>query len=132
MKVLENKFYKLEVFQSEKYMLLTWLPETKDMSNEDYKQSMFQVIDIAKEYNMTKHIADTLQFYFIISIDLQEWGEKNIKPIYDEINYKKIAFIMSPEIFSQVSIEQTMDEAETDDFVSKFFDNMEDAKKWLL
>ena len=49
-----------------------------------------------------------------------------------ELGVKKIAFIESPEIFAQMSIEQTMQEDEGKKIQVKHFKNEDNAIKWLL
>lgn len=104
----------------------------KFMKNEGYIQSMTVY---GERVNLQKHtllLVDTTNSQFAISPDLQEWTAQVIAPLTASL--KRMAFVMSPDIFSQVSLEQMMDETGIADKYEKprYFENVEEAKTWLF
>ena len=43
-----------------------------------------------------------------------------------------MAFLLPTEIIAQIAVKQTMDEEVGQKFIQKYFDNEEDARKWLM
>ncbi len=69
---------------------------------------------------------------FIIIPKIQEWFVTDIFTAYENAGVKRNAFVESEEIFISISIEQTIEENENSTFETMYFDNENDAMKWLL
>ena len=70
--------------------------------------------------------------FFTIMPYIQEWTNQSIFIPSLSIGLNKSAFVVSEDLFIQVSIEQTMSETEGDKFTICYFDNKEEAKNWIL
>jgi hypothetical protein len=102
------------------------------MTEEPYKRSM---LVYGNQVNQNKHtllLVNTLYSKFAIVPELQEWTAKEVAPL--TMSLKKMAFVLSPDIFSQVSLEQMMDEEGISDKYDKpmYFDNLAEAEAWLF
>ena len=96
-------------------------------------QSAFRTyVELLKLYKPQLVLVDTRLFNFVLLKEMQEWINENVIKVLKEIRIKKWAAIVSPQFFSQVSIEQTMESNKRDEFESKYFDKEEDALEWLL
>ena len=62
---------------------------------------------------------------------MQEWSVSNIFEKLEQAGLKKMAMIVSEEIFPQVSIEQLIEENKNTTLITKYFENEEHAMKWL-
>ncbi len=102
------------------------------MTDEDYKQSMRVYGEQVFTNKHTKLLVNTIHSQFSIVPALQEWTAIEIAPL--TISLQRMAFVMSPDIFSQVSLEQMMEE----DGIAKnysaprYFETEEAALKWLF
>ncbi len=67
---------------------------------------------------------------YVIGLEMQEWMNKEILTI--AVNFKKSAYIVPTELFAQVSVEQTMEEETGQKIVQQYFENEDEARKWLL
>ncbi len=78
-----------------------------------------------------KALLDNRDFLFTISPELQTWQAENIFPKAIANGLEKVAIIMSEELFSQMSIEQTIEEHEEIETITCYFDSISKAKEWL-
>ncbi len=63
---------------------------------------------------------------------LQDWVSEHIFRDMREAGVKKLALIVSSDIIAQMSIEQLVDDDPVKGFVTGYFDNIEEAKMWIL
>jgi hypothetical protein len=102
------------------------------MTEEEYKQEFLNYLDIILKVRPKKIIPDTRNMFFPIAPELQEWTNQTIFPPSLEMGLNKAAFVISQEMIAQLSIEQTMEEHEGVKFITRYFDNKEEAKEWIL
>ena len=96
-------------------------------------QSAFRTyVEFLKLHKPQLVLVDTSLFNFVFLKDMQDWVTANVVSVLREIDIKKWASIVSPQFFSQVSIEQTMESNKTYEFETRYFDKEEDALEWLL
>lgn len=102
------------------------------MTKEDYIHSMTVYGERVNLHKHTLLLVDTTNSQFSITPDLQEWTAQVIAPL--TISLKRMAFVLSPDIFSQVSLQQMMDEKGIVDKYEKprYFENVDEAKAWLF
>jgi hypothetical protein len=62
----------------------------------------------------------------------QEWIDLVITPISLELELKKHAIIQNEDIFLAVAVEQLMNETNAKNLTTRFFEDFEEAEKWLL
>ncbi len=133
MTILYESKYQQIIFYPEVSLLENiWYPKSASMNDQEYQAEMYQLSTFFKTHLPEKQLIDTLYFLFPISPDLQHWTDENIlKPHSKSTRLKKVALLMSTEIFSQVSIEQTMEEPHGRLFNTRYFDDKDSARAWL-
>ena len=112
-------------------LVQTWAKESKTLTDELFKAEMIKLgeaFDNQKPQTVLINMAD---FVFTVAPEVQEWVNKNVNYKLIEISTKKLAFIVSTEIFTAISVEQTLDEDEGAKLNTQFFDKKENAEKWL-
>ncbi len=132
MEVYKSKYLHLAFFAEQELIEMTWLPPTDSMTEDEYKKEFLNYLDIILSLRPKKIIADTRTMFFPIRPEIQEWINQTIFPPSLEMGLNKAAFVMSEEMISQISIEQTMEENEGVKFITRYFDNKEEAKEWIL
>lgn len=85
-----------------------------------------------KDTRAAKMYVDMKDFQFTIIPELQTWSNEKIITEFIKGGIKKIAYLVSTSIFTQISVEQAIDEDKTGEFPYKFFDNEKSAKEWLV
>ncbi len=133
--ILDNIFQTIHYDKTNDIIIVSWKPSTENMTSEDYKKHL-SIILYEGEIRHTKYVlSDARQMKFAIVPDLQIWGAKAItESIIKNGNFKKCAIVQSPDIFIAVGLQQMMEEDEinTQKFQTQYFDDLENAKQWIL
>ncbi len=129
-KLHESQYSYIHWHEAERIMEHTW----KDAELEDdiYKTEMLVLQRLVLDKHPEAVLGNTQQMDYAISPEMQEWINREIIAVGAEDGYlKKTAVVIGTDIFAHVSIEQTLDEAESQYFQSRFFDNRDEAWAWL-
>lgn len=132
--LLNNRFVKVELDEAQHLLWLEWMPQTADMSEDEYKTLLMQLADFVSEYQVKYWLGDTLNFAYVIVPALQEWTAVEFNTRLAATNLQKMALIIPKEIIVSLSVEQTTDDMEATNvskFTVKYFDNTESAVQWL-
>ncbi len=129
-KITENNFYHFFFNKAEKCLYVKKFQSTSQMTVDQYKEQIINWLKINIKYRPEKILVDNSAFDFIITPEIQKWVNQNLLKPSESVGVKKIAFISSPNIFTDVSIRQTMEEYKLK-IEFKFFDNITAAKQWL-
>lgn len=122
------------IFFSEKnsLMKLHWKAASEDLSDEELKEIGLFLLDKIKEYTPQRILADSRDFLYIITPEIQAWfAEEVILPGVD-VSIRRHAELMSPDLFSQVSIEQLHREKQDLNYVTAYFEDENTALEWIL
>lgn len=130
--IYQSKYQKIQFDTETAIIHNTWLSDSFMMTAEDYKSELTKLVQLIEQHSATRQLIDTLQFQFTIDIDLQTWTDEEVNRRSREIGVQKVAFVIAKEIFSQMSIEQTMDGAEGKEMEVQYFTSEEDARQWLI
>ena len=132
MQIYESNYLSLFFHKKENRLDVIWSADTEKMTDEEFRNELLQYADLAEKYNPDKSLADTSNFLMTVSPETQHWIYEKVHPRSLAAGIKKFAYLVSKDYFSQVSIEQTMEEGNTSEmFSTKFFDNKETALEWL-
>lgn len=132
MKTIHKSKYVEILFDETKSLIIDkFLPETDEMTTEDFKKEMHIFVKMCERYRPTKELVHLIDMNYIITPVIQEWLNDEIFSQYANI-IKKIAFFMPSQLMTSISIKQTMDEEMGQGFVNDYFDNEQKALDWLL
>lgn len=111
-----------------------WLPESEYMNDDIYKQEFRDILKAAQPYRgkTDKIFIDAVNAMYVVSPELQEWHNQNVFAKLIEMGVTRFAVLLSKDLFTQVSYEQTFEEAEDAGFLIEYFDDREQARRWLL
>jgi hypothetical protein len=126
----QGQFFELKYWPEKAYFKYINFPNL-DMEEDVFRKNMLDYAKLVEKYQPKLLLLDTSQGQFTINPALQEWVAREIAPRTTCI--KKIANLLSNDVFALVSVEQMMEEKEIADFYEiRYFDNAEEAEKWLL
>ena len=100
------------------------------MTDDEFKKEMSIIYDMVDKKKPKIALINLLDMKYVIGLEMQEWMNKKI--LTAEVNFKKSAYIVPTELFAQVSVEQTMEEETGQKIVKQYFENEDEARKWLL
>lgn len=123
----------MSVYYDEKNSLISnkWTKATSKLTEETFKKEVLRHLENVEKLHPNKLLIDTSDFEFVIMPEIHDWHGETISPKYVEAGVKKIAFIVPEELFSQTSIEQTMEEEKDEVLETEYFDSETEALKWL-
>ena len=98
--VASNPWAKIVYFDEWKTLELQWLPLSKDMSDDQVKDTLQLFADACKELRPPYLLVDVLQFHRGFTDDINAWRDANIIPVYNSSGVRKMAFL-APEQFPQ-------------------------------
>ena len=134
--ITNNSNYYTSSFNDELMLYeLVWLPETGNMTEDDYKIAMLKAQNnLFDKYSVVNYfVLDNHEFLMTMSTDLQHWSAKEItSEVVAKYPNLKIALIVSQDIFSRVSVSQAVEEDDTMDQVTHYFESREKAYEWIL
>lgn len=127
--LFQNKYVKV-LFSKEKSQIEHhWTSESYSMGEEQFKEEQLRYLDFAKKLKPEKGFVNSVDFLFTIAPHLQDWLNQELHPIYEQMKFKKAAFLVSKDFFTRFSIEQIFDDYQP--FEVRYFDQEEEARKWL-
>jgi hypothetical protein len=109
-----------------------WASATANMKDDEFRKELENYAEVAEKYRPTKSLVDTQNFLFTVVPDTQKWVNENIHQRSLQAGIKKFAYLVSKDLFSQVSIEQTMEEGNAKEvFETCYFADETEALTWL-
>jgi len=102
------------------------------MTDEEFKHEMTQYGILVAKYQPIKELVNMINFNFTIKIELQNWVSSTIFTIYDLVGLKYAAFVNTPELIPQLSLEQAMEEGDGAKLQKRYFDSEQEAFNWIL
>ena len=123
-----NGFIKLDYDQNIDCIVSEWL--TPPTSSE-FREGMHASIEMMKEFKTGKLISDTTNLGAMSPEDMEwsstEWVAEALK-----VGYHKFACILPQDIFTLMSVQETMDKVKPDQLVDvKYFSDRKEAEKWM-
>lgn len=132
--LLNNRFVKVELDEAQHLLWLEWMPQTADMSEDEYKEILMTLVEFVNRHQVKYWLGDTLNFAYVIVPDLQEWTAVEFNTRLAATNLQKMALIIPKELIANLSVEQTTDDMEATEmgkFTVQYFDNTDKAVQWL-
>ncbi len=130
--IYESEYQNYTLDLDNRYLQAHWSTTSEMMDDDDFKHEMEIELKYVEEHKITKYLIDTLNFRFVITPALQTWTDKHVNKRLDELGLQRLAYIVSQDFISQLSIKQTMNESEKQNYETRFFTSKEDAETWLF
>lgn len=134
MTIYTSEFQDLLFDESKNLIIETFKKGTEDYTPKTYKEDFLALADAVKKsgkIGIEGILVDMRNFLYTISPALQEWHNKEVFPVVVSVGLTKMGVLVSPDIFAQVSTEQTLEENENKGFSTKYFDSENEAYEWL-
>ncbi len=103
-----------------------------DITDSEYREIFKSYVEVLKEHKPKNVIVNALKAQYAIPVKTQDWVNQQAYPLYAQFKTERMAIIMSTDFIAQLSFEQVVDDAESnDDIKTMFFDNEESALEWM-
>jgi hypothetical protein len=129
--VASTPWGKIVYFDESKRLLLTWLPASKDMSDEQVKETLRLFADAGKELRPLYMVVDITQFGRGFTDEINRWRDARIIPVYNSSGIRKMAFLVPEE--NPYSFEKGSKPANEPlaTFPTGWFSTRDNLDKWL-
>lgn len=131
MTVYESDYAKVLYKPDENIVEQYWLPATEDMDDDEYQRIQLATLKAFVDNEVELLFVDTQNMAYPIEPEMQQWSKEEIMDKLLQTKFRKVAYIVSQDFLSQVSIEQTVNEDTSNRMVAQYFDNAKDAREWL-
>ena len=130
----KNVYQEIFYHQDIKMIELVSFPESSEYSDAAFKRDVKHFCQCLSEKEVELYQNDMTHFKYIIVPEMQKWIVKTVYPYLIQAGVKKIALIVSEDIFSRVSTEQTVRKVDKEKppFTRKYFKSKDVAMDWLL
>ena len=131
MKKFQSKIQSIEHDSNKNLVTQTWTNQSKQLNADGFKSEMLELAKVFDQTQPEKVVIDMRNFFFAVVPELQNWVNDNVNSKLAKMENTKTAYIVSSDLFTKVSVEQTLDENAGVDMDKKFFDDYNNAKAWL-
>lgn len=131
MEVSKTDYLQIDFDQSSKTLKALWFEESENLDQDGFKKELYKWADLILQHKPDFLLVDSRKMQAPITPDIQTWFVTDIFTKYAEGGVIRNAFIESEEVFTAVSIEQTIEENKNAPFETMYFNSVEEAKKWL-
>lgn len=131
MENFQNEFQTIEYNADKSLVTQIWKKNSEKLERESFEKEMLELAKFFTELKPKKVLLDMREFFFVVGLKEQAWINENVNSILAEIKSKS-AYIVSPDLFTAVSVEQTLAEDKGQEMPHKFFQNEDEAREWLF
>lgn len=128
----ESRYMNLKFNEQKNIIEETWHSASKEMTEEEFKDEILKTLKYMNENRPKFYLVNSKDLKFAIAPKVQEWMHQNFIIPFVKIGVKKAAFVISEELVTEMSVEQTTEEDKEGKFKRQFFNNYEKALKWLI
>ncbi len=130
--VLRTKYDVVYIDEKNKLVKNEWSIKTEKMTWDEFKTELLSLKEIVVRNKTYGILGDTSGLRYAITPEQQEWIAQNYFPEVLAAGLKKYSIVVSTDMITELSVEQTIDENKNAPFSTKYFDNQEKALEWLL
>ena len=128
----ESDFKVIEYVPKDMMMIIRWHPSTFNLDENIFKSEITISLKFILEYKPQRILVDSSQFNFVMAPKLQQWFDNEVFTIYPKANVKRKAFLVTADLFTQVSLQQHINDAKNQTVETAFFQSEEEAINWLM
>ncbi len=136
MELIKNKYQNLSFLSKKQLFEWIWTKETLFMSEDEFKKETLLYAEKVLEHKPKYLFINTIDMEFVIDPPMQLWYTQNVAFKTAQAGVKKIAFLVSRDIFVQMSVKQTEEEIDAvrkapNPIEIKYFESEKEARNWL-
>ena len=132
MEKFKNEFLEVVYEEQNNICIADWTEVTEDANPKDFKDWNKALVKVTESCNSIRLLANTLNYKFLITTDLQKWSVSNIFQPFAKAGIRKIAIIVPLDLFPNIALKQFSDEYEEGNIETIFFTDLEEARTWLI
>lgn len=128
----ESEYLTIEYFPEKSLIISTWSINSVGLNQMLLKSELTKRLKYIEKLAPKNLLVNSKYFFYRVPTSIQNWMNNEVLKRYFEAGIEKMAFIISEDVVAQISIEQAIQEDDTDLYEIKYFDDIKSAKQWLL
>ncbi len=132
--IKDTPYYTMHFDDENKIIIVDWHSNIEELEEEEYKKILDEVHAKFYDFQPKGLLHNSRDFAYPMTESLQEYIKENYsKKVLPEVGIKKVAYVFPDDILTKLGLELMVDkiEGEVPDILRRFFDNKDDAYKWL-
>ncbi len=129
--IFKSEYTCINIINEKSIIEQMWESVDEMMNIDLFKAEMKVFFDLFKLSKYQKFCINARKFNYVIDVDLQEWMGDTFKPHLIPI-VRKAAIVLPDDTFTEISIQQTVEEVSENDEKKSYFKNSNKAYNWLL
>ncbi len=126
-----SQYSKIKYFPQLGLINYVWFATSKEIKEEDFVEEMEVFAKIIDQYKPRYVIVDQSNFFFVIVPSLHKWLDETIHRRLFENRCEKLAFLVSPDIMTRLSVSLVNQGQYSMLLDVRFFENYDELCKWL-
>lgn len=132
MEVYDDVYMNIQYDEKNSMIELTWKAETEKLTDALFRKEFEIFTGIVEKYRLKAILTNARMLFFVNPPDTQTWIAETFLPAVHKSGLQKFAFLVSADIFAQITMEQVVDKAHDMLFDTRFFDDEAKAREWLM
>ncbi|ANQ49439.1 hypothetical protein MY04_2065 [Flammeovirga sp. MY04] len=129
--IYRSDFQTISYTESFKIIKSSWNTPI-NLSEKIYRNELTTYLDKLIEKRPEKVLVDAIKAYYQMLPETQNWFHERSSKVHNEVNMQKMAWIVSVDVFSQMTFDQAVENLNEDvGFQLKYFDNVTEAENWI-
>jgi len=132
MEKYDDKFMSVTHDSANNIFLHVWKITSETLTDSEFLKQLGIFKDLIVKHKPKAICADMRQFLYTMSPEIQKLTGEDFFPAIISVGVKKYALTVSTDIFTQLSVEQTIAQEKEERFTTLYFDDLEKAKNWAI
>ena len=126
-----SQYSKIKYFPQLGLIKHVWFSASKNMLEDDFVAEMKVMAKIIDHYKPRYMIVDHRNFFFVVVPSLHQWLDETIHRRLFENKCEKLAFLVSPDLLTRLSVSLVNEEQYSRLLEVRFFENYDELCEWL-
>lgn len=133
MTLYQNRFVEIILDEENSIIEMIWLPPAPLMSDDECKEIFLHYAELTEKHKPAAMLTYNVGEPYVIMPHMQEWLDVNVAPrtIQAGLHYTGIV-VAGNNLFAQVATEQLIDEPNIKSLNTRFFNDVDTARQWLI
>ncbi|TAE13791.1 MAG: hypothetical protein EAZ95_10620 [Bacteroidetes bacterium] len=131
MNVANSKFIAISHFDDTHITKVEWLATSTEMTPDEFKSETDFEVQAFQKYQSTKIFVEFRYFGYALTPEEEAWHFGALQATFEKVGLKKIAVMVSPEIYAFVTTNQNPETTPKRFYEMSYFDDETKAYDWL-
>ncbi len=132
MEIYKSEYIRLDHDGEKSLIFCKWSDKTAKISENYFLKEVTTIVDNIVKWKVKYFLVDEREFKFVTSNELQVVIAKNVLSKISNCGLLRFAHVSSKDFMAHLAVELTFQEDPLKSYKERFFDDLEDARTWVL